>query len=389
MRLIGAVSALVGGFVLASAAGAHTAAAPAAADQGERMHGASGSATVARSQGGRRLRLSGRDAASARLRATGRVRVAVRVAGQPCAGRPRMIVALDGARLFSRSIRSRSAITVSTRKTVAAGVHTLTVRLANPHRGRNCVRSLRVGRLALGAAGASPIWQPARQTTWQWQLTGAIDQSVAAQMYDVDLQDSPASLVASLHAKGRRVVCYLSAGSFEDWRPDAADFPAEALGETMDGWPDERWLDIRRIDLLGPIMKRRLDQCRAKGFDGVEPDNVDGYRNRTGFELSAADQLRYNRFLARAAHARGLSIGLKNDLDQVKALEPDFDWAINEQCFQYDECETLAPFVRAGKAVFNVEYGLLPAAFCDKAKAMGLMSMRKTLSLDASRTPCW
>jgi len=300
-----------------------------------------------------------------------------------------MIVALNGARLFSsRVIRSRSVITVSTRKTVAAGMHTLTVRLANPKRGRDCVRSLRVGRLALGAAGASPIWQPAQRTTWQWQLTGRIDQSVAAQMYDVDLQDSPAGLVASLHAKGRRVVCYLSAGSFEDGRPDAGDFPAAVLGETMDGWPDERWLDIRRLDVLGPIMERRLDQCRAKGFDGVEPDNVDGYRNRTGFPLSAADQLRYNRFLARAAHARGLSIGLKNDLDQVKALEPDFDWAINEECFHYDECEALAPFVRAGKAVFNVEYSLPPAAFCAKAKAMGFMSMRKALSLDASRTPC-
>ena len=289
-----------------------------------------------------------------------------------------MIVALDGARLLRRSIRSRSLITVSTRKTVAAGVHTLTVRLANPHRGRNCVRSLRVGRLALDAASASPIWQPAPRTTWQWQLTGAIDQSVTAQMYDVDLQDSPASLVASLHAKGRRVVCYLSAGSFEDWRPDAADFPADVLGETLDGWPDERWLDIRRLDVLGPIMERRLDQCRAKGFDGVEPDNVDGYGNRTGFELRAADQLRYNRFLAREAHARGLSIGLKNDLDQVKALEPDFDWAINEECFRYDECEALATFVRARKAVFNVEYDLAPAAFCDRAKAMGFMSMRKT-----------
>ena len=45
-------------------------------------------------------------------------------------------------------------------------------------------------------------------------------------------------------------------------------------------------------------------------------------------------------------------------------------------------------FLRAGKAVFNLEYSLAPAAFCDKAKAMGFMSMRKRLSLDASRTPC-
>jgi hypothetical protein len=161
------------------------------------------------------------------------------------------------------------------------------------------------------------------------------------------------------------------------------------LGDAVSGWPDERWLDIRRLDVLGPIMEKRLDLCRAKGFDGVEPDNVDGYSNGTGFPLSAADQLAYNRFLVSAAHARGLSIGLKNDLDQVAELQPIYDWALNEECFANSECQLLQPFVQAGKAVFNVEYGLDPASFCPQARAMGFMSMRKELALDAARTPCW
>jgi hypothetical protein len=243
---------------------------------------------------------------------------------------------------------------------------------------------------AAGAAhGARRIWRPAPHTTWQWQLSGRLDPSVRARMFDIDLFDTPAATVARLHARGRRVVCYLSAGSFERGRPDAGSFPPAVLGRSLEGYPDERWLDVRRVDVLGPIMERRMDLCRRKGFDAVEADNVDGYANDSGFPLTGADQLAYNRFLARAAHARGLSIGLKNDLDQVRELEPSFDWALNEQCFQYDECDRLGPFVRAGKAVFTVEYELPPSAFCARSRRLGFMSMRKRLDLGAWRRPCF
>ncbi|MBI1735843.1 MAG: endo alpha-1,4 polygalactosaminidase [Candidatus Rokubacteria bacterium] len=232
------------------------------------------------------------------------------------------------------------------------------------------------------------VWRPAPNTSWQWQLTGLpLDQTVDAQVYDVDLFETSASVVASLHAAGRKVICYMSAGSWEDWRPDAGQFPAAVLGAT-NGWPGERWLDIRRLDVLGPIMEARLDRCKSKGFDAVEPDNVDGYANRSGFPLTYADQLRYNIFLARAAHARGLSIGLKNDLDQVRDLEPYFDWALNEECFSYDECEMLQPFVDAGKAVFHVEYELPTSAFCARANAMNFNSLKKRWDLDAWRRAC-
>jgi hypothetical protein len=136
-------------------------------------------------------------------------------------------------------------------------------------------------------------------------------------------------------------------------------------------------------------MLKRLDLCRQKGFDGVEPDNVDGYSNNSGFPLTPADQLAYNRFLADAAHQRGLSIGLKNDLGQAAALEPSFDFAINEQCFQYNECELLNPFLKAGKAVFVAEYDTSTGSFCPKARTLKIMAMRKQLSLDAFREPCW
>ena len=237
------------------------------------------------------------------------------------------------------------------------------------------------------ASGTSAYWIPPMSTPWQWQLTGTIDQTVDVPMYDVDLFDVPASVVASLHAKGRHVVCYMSAGTFEDWRPDAADFPAAVKGSS-NGWPGEKWLDIRRLDILAPIMAARMDLCKSKGFDAIEPDNVDGYANKSGFPLTDADQIAYNKWFATAAHSRGLSVGLKNDLDQVEDLVSSFDWALNEQCFQYNECSALAPFTKAGKAVFEVEYSLTTDKFCSKAIAMQFNSMKKGLDLDAPRTAC-
>ncbi|MBI4518534.1 MAG: endo alpha-1,4 polygalactosaminidase [Deltaproteobacteria bacterium] len=236
---------------------------------------------------------------------------------------------------------------------------------------------------------ASGIWRPALNTSWQIQFGGLpVDQTVEAQMYDIDLFDNDASIVAALHAQGRKVVCYLSAGSWENWRPDAGQFPAAVLGSDLEGWPGEKWLDIRQLGVLGPLMEARLDQCKAKGFDGVDPDNVDGYTNNSGFPLSAQDQLAYNRFLANAAHARGLSIGLKNDLAQVNELVADFDWQLNEQCFQYNECNALMPFITAGKPVFNLEYNLATSQFCAQANALNFNSLKKRLALDAYRVPC-
>ncbi len=200
--------------------------------------------------------------------------------------------------------------------------------------------------------------------------------------------DAPQGIINQLHADGRTVICYFSAGSWEDWRDDAADFPASLLGKPLDGWPDEKWLDIRQLDALGPLMQARLDVAVQKQCDGVEPDNVDGYRNDSGFPLTGADQLVYNRWLAQQAHSRGLSIGLKNDLDQIPQLVDDFDWALNEQCFEYDECDMLTPFVTAGKAVFGVEYNLAPAEFCSQANALNFDWLKKNLSLDATRTAC-
>ena len=68
-------------------------------------------------------------------------------------------------------------------------------------------------------------WTPALETSWQWQLQGPIDTSFDVDMYDVDGFEVPRGIVADLHDDGSAVVCYISAGSWERWRPDAGRFP--------------------------------------------------------------------------------------------------------------------------------------------------------------------
>ncbi|TDD22226.1 hypothetical protein E1294_12250 [Nonomuraea diastatica] len=245
-------------------------------------------------------------------------------------------------------------------------------------------------------------WRPALKTSWQWQLSSLpVKPYPNVQMFDIDGFDAAedGTIVASLKAgrPDRGLVCYISAGTFEDWRPDAGRFPEEVLGSPLEEWEGERWLDVRAYtSTLGEIMKTRLDMRKAAGFDAVEPDNVDGYSNDSGFPLRAADQLAYNAWFANEAHKRGVSVALKNDVAQIPRLLPYFDFAVNEECWQYTECTTAQnggdygydQFVKAGKAVFQVEYDLAPSAFCPRSNAQDFNSLKKKYELGAYRVPC-
>ena len=218
-------------------------------------------------------------------------------------------------------------------------------------------------------------------TTWQWQLTGNIDLTYDVDVYDIDLFDASTSEIAQLKNKGVSVICYFSAGSFEDWRPDAGDFPKSVKGNN-NGWPGEKWLDISNLAVLQPIMEKRLDLCVEKGFDAVEPDNIDGFDNNSGFNLNANDQLVYNKMLAREAHERGLLIGLKNDAGQATQLEPFFDFVIMEECKKFSECGDYAAFTDNGKAGFMAEYSGKLNGICKEADKFGFSAIKKRLDLD-------
>lgn len=226
-------------------------------------------------------------------------------------------------------------------------------------------------------------YKPNVDTSWHWQLKGDIDLNKDVDVYVIDLFDTKLWQIKYLQKRGKKVIAYFSAGSYENWRVDAKLFKKSIIGKKMFGW-DERWLDIRSKNIRN-IMKKRLDFAKKKGFDGVEIDNVDGYINETGFLLSYDDQLKYNIFLSSEAHKRGLAIALKNDVDQIVELEPYFDFHINEECYQYNECAKLMPFIKAGKPVFHVEYNKKNVdKICKEGNKRGFTTLILPLGLDDS-----
>jgi hypothetical protein len=210
-------------------------------------------------------------------------------------------------------------------------------------------------------------------------------------VYVVDGFDTPTAVVKAMLKKKLVPVCYISAGSAEDWRPDYAKLPKKAIGKQLDGWPGEYWLDIRSPAVRN-LVAARIKMCKRKGYLAVDPDNVDGYTQDSGFPLTANDQLAFNKFLATTAHASGLSIALKNDSDQLDDLLPYFDFAVNEQCWAYDECDKYAGFIAAKKPVYNVEYNIAQSKFskvvCPKAAKLGIQSSLHRLILDSWWLPC-
>lgn len=240
-----------------------------------------------------------------------------------------------------------------------------------------------------GAQAQSSWWVMPQHLTWYWQLTGKIknDESVAA--YDIDGFENSAAEVATLHAQGKHVICYIDVGTAESFRPDYSELPESVLGRS-NGWPGERWLDIRQLSVLEPIMTARLQMCREKGFDAVEPDNIEGYANATGFPLTAQEQLTYNEWVAEEVHSLGMAVLQKNDGEQTHQLLSYFDGALSEQCNQYHECADFAPYLAAGKPVLNAEYHRPTAKFCAADNAAGIMGARYKLALDGKRfQPCW
>lgn len=235
------------------------------------------------------------------------------------------------------------------------------------------------------------VFSPAPRTTWQWQLQGDVDTSVDVDVYDVDLFDVPASVVDALHADGRKVLCYLSVGTFEPFRDDAPAFPDEVKGNPYDPpFEEELYLDVRD-PRVADIMLARLDVAVDKGCDGVEPDNVDLHEQDTGFDITPDENLAWNRFIASAAHERSLSVGLKNDLSQLAELVDEYDWALNEQCFELDECDAYADtFLASGKAVFHAEYTdpAGAASVCAVTGPLGLSTIVKDLELGPEVTYC-
>jgi hypothetical protein len=236
----------------------------------------------------------------------------------------------------------------------------------------------------------APTWwkpTPGQPIHWHWQLSQDFvyprDVLPHVTVYDIDGEQATAQTVAQLHALGPnvKVICYIDAGVYETYRSDASRFPKSVIGKADEGWDGSFWLDIRQTEILLPIMGDRMQHwCKDKGFDAVEPDETEVWSNNSGFPITKAQNNAYNIQIAAMAHELGLSVGLKGNTTEAPELWSYFDWTLNEQCWQYRECDNLSTsFLAHGKAVFNIEYDVNPD--CATARAWHMNSARRDLNL--------
>lgn len=151
------------------------------------------------------------------------------------------------------------------------------------------------------------------------------------------------------------MICYFSAGSYENWRDDKDEFKEEDLGNDLDGWPGEKWLKLSSENVRR-IMKDRLNMASEKGCDGVDPDNVDGFDNNNGLDLTPDDSISFMQYLSNVSVPLNMTLGLKNAASIIEQVLPVVDFSVNEECAKYNECNDLRPFIDARKPVFHIEY---------------------------------
>jgi hypothetical protein len=227
--------------------------------------------------------------------------------------------------------------------------------------------------------------------TWDWQLSEPFNLGVGVQVLDLDPDSLGAGDIAELRAKGVLTICYVSVGTLEEWRGDVAAFPAQVIGKSYVEWQGERFLDIRQTDILLPLMQARFADCADKGYNAVEPDNMDVYSNESGFDISAAQTVAYVTALADIAHGMGLAIGQKNVPELTADLEPALDFIVTEGCIADSWCDQVSQYAAHDKAIFAAEYEVAPSdrmGQCGLAAAASMSLIFKELDLDARGARC-
>jgi hypothetical protein len=133
-----------------------------------------------------------------------------------------------------------------------------------------------------GPQMGGPIWQPRQGQKIQVILDRRVvkldpDAPLVpsnADIWDVDLFDTPKETFEILHAKGKRVMCYFSGGGSESWRPDAKEIKKSDIGDSMPKWPGEHYLNLRS-PTVWKFMQKRIRMAFDKGCDAIGKIVVD------------------------------------------------------------------------------------------------------------------
>ena len=197
---------------------------------------------------------------------------------------------------------------------------------------------------------------PPANATFDYQIGGAYTPASSVRIVDRDRLDAP--------VRGRYNVCYVNAFQTQTaeaawWKTHHRDLLLRRADGSyvVDGAWNEILLDTstaaKRRALLA-IVGRWIDGCRSRGFQAVEPDNLDSW-TRSKSRLSRADNIAFARLLVARAHADHLAIAQKNDTSMAPVGRSiGFDFAIVEECQVYSEC---GAYTRTyGRLVYEIEY---------------------------------
>ncbi|ORX86131.1 hypothetical protein BCR32DRAFT_199279 [Anaeromyces robustus] len=240
---------------------------------------------------------------------------------------------------------------------------------------------------SLFVSNIEAIWVPKQGTTWNYVLKGGEHINVSKETAQVvDLDFTHKSKISELHSKGIKAICYFSGGTLESFRDDKDQYyKVDGLIKTKyEEFSDEIWLDHRK-EGLKPLIENRIKRAVSNGCDGLEIDNLGGYKHKEvqkwSDPLTEEDTVRFARWLAKTVHSYGLSIGLKNVLSIVDIVGDDFDYAINESCVVYNECKRYKNFLKKGKAVFGVTYDGVSSnqkGLCSNLNGLGISMIVKS-----------
>ena len=196
---------------------------------------------------------------------------------------------------------------------------------------------------------------PAPHSVFDYQIGGGYAPASDVAVVDRDRSGSP--------VPGKYNICYIN--GFQTQPGESSGWPAALLLHGPDGqrvedpnWPDEYLLDTRTQAARNGIMnvlRPWLQDCARKGFQAVEPDNLDSWARSDGM-LTPQDNAALAVDLVRAAHGLGLAVAQKNavELAAVGKSRIGFDFAIAEECHAQGECQGYVD-TYAGR-VFEIEY---------------------------------
>jgi uncharacterized protein (TIGR01370 family) len=240
-------------------------------------------------------------------------------------------------------------------------------------------------------------YHPKIGDNFEWRLDSIGLDEVSqynCKIIDIDAFSASKELIDAFHKRGIKVIAYISVGTIEKYRDDSYLLPSDIIGNIYPAWPDERFLNIREINKIRPFITSRFDMIKAKGFDGIEPDNLDGYNEDNGFSLTLEDTKIFCEWIISEAHNRGLSIGQKNTEELVPLMYNKFDWALTEDIFDANIENNYRLYISAGKPVFSAEYtdamsvNDFNSMVCNKAKQLKYFAFLKHRDLTQWKYEC-